>query len=72
MVANALSMKFSSSIAHLRVKYMPLLIELRSLGVKLNADDLKAFIANFRVRPTLIDKVYQMRAQYPYLFLSGT
>ena len=67
MVADALSRKSSNSIAHLRVKYVPLLIELRSLGVELNADNHGALIANFRVRPTLIDKVHQMQAQDPQL-----
>ncbi|KAH9751667.1 Endonuclease [Citrus sinensis] len=67
VVADALSRKSSSSIAHLRVKYMPLLIELRSLGIELNADNCGALIAKFRVRPTLIDKVHQMQAQDPQL-----
>ena len=47
MVADALSRKSSNSIAHLRVKYMPLLIELRSLGVELNVENYGALIANF-------------------------
>ena len=46
---------------------MPLLTESRSLEVKLNADNCGALIANFRVRPTLIDKVHQMQAQDPQL-----
>ncbi|KAH9763327.1 Endonuclease [Citrus sinensis] len=67
VVADALSRKSSSSIAHLRVKYMPLLIELRYLGIELNAENYRALIANFRVRSTLIDKVHQMQAQDPQL-----
>ncbi|KAH9801818.1 Endonuclease [Citrus sinensis] len=67
VVADALSRKSSSSIAHLRVKYMPLLIELRYLGIELNAENYGALIANFRVRSTLIDKVHQMQAQDPQL-----
>ena len=39
MVANVLSKKYSSSITHLRVTYMPLLIELRSLGIELKTDN---------------------------------
>lgn len=58
VVADALSRKSSSSIAHLRVTYMPLLIELRSLGVELEVENCRTLIANFRVRPTLIDKVH--------------
>ena len=58
VVADALSKKSSNSIAHLRVTYMPLLIELRPLGVELNADNCGALVAKFRVRPTLIDKVH--------------
>ena len=67
VVADALSRKSSSSIAHLRVKYMPLLIELRYLGIELNAENYRALIANFRVRSTLIDKVHQMQAHDPQL-----
>ena len=48
VVADALSRKSSSSIAHLRVTYMPLLIELGSLGVELEVEN---------CRP-LIDKVH--------------
>ena len=47
VVADALSRKSSSSIAHLRRTYMPLLIELRSLGVELEVDNYRALIANF-------------------------
>ena len=61
VVVDALSRKSSSSIAHLRGTYMPLLIELRSLGVESEVDICRALIANFRVRPTLIDKVHQMQ-----------
>ncbi|KAH9679701.1 Endonuclease [Citrus sinensis] len=67
VVVVALSRKSSSSIAHLRVKYVPLLIELRSLGVELNAENCGALIANFRVRSTLIDKVHQMQVHDPQL-----
>ena len=42
---------------------MPLLIELRYLGVELEVDNCRALITNFRVRPTLIDKVHQMQDQ---------
>ena len=49
VVANALSRNFSNSIAHLRVTYMPLLIELRSLGVELEVENCRALIANFEL-----------------------
>ena len=45
VVVDALSRKSSSSIAHLRVTYMPPLIELRSLGIELNVDNYGALIA---------------------------
>ena len=63
VVADTLSRKSSSSIAHMRVTYMLLLIELRSLGVELEVENYRALIANFLVRPTLIDKVHQMQDQ---------
>ena len=71
VIADALSRKCSSSIAHLRVTYMPSLIELRSLGVKLEVENCRALIANFQVRPTLIDKVHQMQDRDPQLIKLG-
>ena len=47
VIADALSRKSSNSIAHLRGTYMPLVIELRSLGVELKVDNCRALIANF-------------------------
>ena len=61
VIADALSRKSSSSIAHLRGTYRPLVIELRFLGVELEVDNCRALIANFLVRPTLIDTVHQMQ-----------
>ena len=46
---------------------MPLLIELRNLGAELNTDNFEVLTANFRVRPSLIDKVHRMQAQDPQI-----
>ena len=56
MVADALSRRPMSSLLHLRAVYLPRLIELRSLGVRLELTDSGALLATFHVRPLLIDR----------------
>ena len=42
MVADALSRKSTGSISHLKAVYLPRLVELRSLGVRLELTDIGA------------------------------
>ena len=55
VVADALSKKSSITFAHIRTAYMPLLLDLKTLGVGLDCDYNGALMASFVVRPTLID-----------------
>ncbi|KAK4842118.1 hypothetical protein QYF36_016005 [Acer negundo] len=55
VVANALNRKSSNSMAHLKMIYLPLLVDLRMLRVKLEALDSGALLATFQVRPILIN-----------------
>ena len=53
VVADALSRKSGSSIAHLRVDYMGDLIALRSLNVGLQVSQEGVLLATLQVRPAL-------------------
>ena len=46
-VADALSRKPMGSVSHLKALYLPRLMELRSLGVRLELTDTGAFLATF-------------------------
>ena len=65
VVADALSRKSTGSISHLKVVYLPRLVELRSLGVRLELTDNGALLATFHVRPILIDRIRELQTQDP-------
>ena len=67
MVEDALSRRPMSSISHLRVVHLPQLIELRSLGVRLEITDSGALLATFQVRPVLIDRIRELQIQDPHI-----
>ena len=55
VVADALSRKSSASLAYIRTAYVPILMEMRILGLDLNYDGYGALLASFVVRPSLMD-----------------
>ena len=57
IVSDALSRKPKGSYAYLQTVYLPLLIELRSLGVQLQVADTGTLLASFFVRPLLVDQI---------------
>ena len=63
MVVDALSRKPTGSISHLKVMYLPRLVEFRSLGVRLELTDIEALPATFHVRPILIDRIRELQTQ---------
>ena len=63
MVADALSRKSMGSISHLKAVYLPRLVELRSLGVRLELTNPGALLATFHVRPVLIDMIRELQTQ---------
>ena len=65
MVAAALSRKSKGSISHLKAVYLPKLVELRSLGVRLQLTDNGALLATFHVRLILIDRIRELQTQDP-------
>ena len=67
VVANALSRRPMSSLSHVRAVHLPRLIELRSLGVRLELTDSGALLATFHVRPVLIDRIRELQIQDPQI-----
>ena len=55
VVADSLSGRPESSLSHMRSGYLPLLVDLITLGEILEAEDLGALLATFHVRPLLVD-----------------
>ena len=49
VVVDALSRRPESSLSHMRSGYLPLLVDLRALGVKLENEDLGALLATFHI-----------------------
>ena len=67
VVADALSRKPSSSLAQLKAEYLPMRVELRSMGVSLETAESGTLVAAFHVQPVLVDRVRDLQAQDPYL-----
>ena len=57
VVADALSQKPEGSYACVQTVYLPLLIQLRSLGVQLQVADTGTLLASFYVHPLLVDQI---------------
>ena len=55
MVADALSRKSSVTLAHIHTTYVPLLLDMKTLGINLDYDNYGALVASFVVKPTLVD-----------------
>ena len=57
--------KSTGSLSHLKAVYLPRLVELRSLGLRLELIDTGALLATFHVRPILIDRIRELQTQDP-------
>ena len=67
VVADALSRRPESSLSHMRTGYLPLLVDLRALGVILEVKDSGALLATFHVRPLLVDQILAGQSQDPQM-----
>ena len=67
VVADALSRRPESSLSHMRSGYLPLLVDLRALGVILEAEDSRALLATFHVRPLVVDQILVEQLQDPHM-----
>ena len=63
VVADALSKKSSATLAHICTAYVPILLDLKTLGITLECDYHRALVAIFVVRPTLIDQIRDKQMQ---------
>ena len=62
-VANALSRKFFATLAHICTAYVPLLTEMKTLGLNLDYDGHGVLLASFVVRPSLVDQIRRKQMQ---------
>ena len=63
VVAGALIRKPEGSYAYLQTVYLPLLIELRSLGVQLQLANTRTLLTSFYVSPSLVDQIKEGQKQ---------
>ena len=57
VVADALSRNSSATLAYIRTAYVPLLVEMKALRINLDHNDSGALLANFVVRPSLVEQI---------------
>ncbi|KAJ0086365.1 hypothetical protein Patl1_07805 [Pistacia atlantica] len=65
VVADALSRKTPSIMAHIRVMHYPLFTELKTLGIELGMNELGVLLAHFKVRPILVDRIREFQFMDP-------
>ena len=63
VVADALSRKFTSSLSYMKTIKLPLMVELRELGMHVSG----ALFASFLLRPILVDQILEAQLEDPYL-----
>ena len=62
VVADTLSRKSGSSLAHLRVNYMDNLIALRGLNADMQINDRGALIVTLKIRPVLSQRIQELQS----------
>ena len=67
VVADALSRKFTGSLAYMQTIQLPLMVKLRELGVELRMHASGALFASFQLRPILVDCILEAQLEDPYL-----
>ena len=67
VVADALSRKSTGSLAYMQTIQLPLMVELRELGVELRMHASGALFASFQLRPILVDRILEAQLEDPYL-----
>ena len=67
VVADALSRKSTGSLAYMQTIQLPLMIELRELGVELRMHASGALFASFQLRLILVDRILEVQLEDPYL-----
>ena len=67
VMADALSRKSTSSLAYMQTIQLPLMVELRELGVELGMHASGALFASFQLRPILVDQIVEAQLEDSYL-----
>ena len=67
VVADALSRKSTRSLAYMQTIQLPLMVELRELGVELRMHASGALFASFQLRSILVDRIIEAQLEDPYL-----
>ena len=67
VVADALSRKSTGSLAYMQTIQLPLMVELRELGVELRMHASGALFASFQLRPILVVQILEAQLEDPYL-----
>ena len=67
VVADGLSRKSTGSLAYMQTIQLPLMVELRELGVELRMHASGALFASFQLRPILVDCILGAQLEDPYL-----
>ena len=62
MVADTLNQKSTAILSHIKAVYLPLIVELGALNAELSVGDSQALLANFRIRPTLINEISKVQS----------
>ena len=63
VVADALSRKSLATLTHICTAYVPLLIDMRTLGLNFDYDSHGELLANFVVRASLVDQIIGKQMQ---------
>ena len=63
VVADALSRKSSATLAYIRTAYISLFVEMKALRINLGYDDSGALLANFMVKPSLVEQIRRNQMQ---------
>ena len=67
VVADALSRKSTGSLAYMQTIQLPLMVELRELGVELRMHASRALFSSFQLRLILVDRILEAQLEDPYL-----
>ena len=67
VMADALSRKSTSSLAYMQTIQLPLMVELRELGVEMRMHVSGALFASFQLRPIFVDHILEAQLEDPYL-----
>ena len=67
VVADALSRRSTGSLAYMQTIQLPLMVELRELGVELGMHVSGTPFASFQLRPILVDQILEAQLEDPYL-----